>query len=85
MHDNALNGNTALLEHVPCAIVVAQFVRAWRQWLLRPSEIVRPDTIDNSLLLCEHGQLIFDPNCSGDLDSSIVFVKRTDWNVLEEL
>jgi hypothetical protein len=85
MHDNALNGNTALLEDVPCAIIPAQFVRAWRQWLLRPGESIRPDTVDNSPFLCEHTKLNFDPNCPADLDTSIAFVKRTDWNVLEEL
>jgi ubiquitin carboxyl-terminal hydrolase 48 len=85
MYDNALNGNTTLLEDVPCAIMASQFVRAWRQWLGRPSENVRPDTIDNSAFLFEHDKLVFDPNCPTDLDSSVAFVKRADWDVLEAL
>ncbi|KAM5535206.1 hypothetical protein V8D89_011142 [Ganoderma adspersum] len=85
MHDNALNGNTALLEDVPCAIVSSQFVRSWRQWVLRPGEVSRPETVDNSTFICEHGLLAFDPNVAGDLDTSMTIVKRNDWNALEEL
>ncbi|EPT06051.1 hypothetical protein FOMPIDRAFT_1034036 [Fomitopsis schrenkii] len=85
MHDNALNGNTMLLENVPCAIVPAQFVRAWRQWILRPTEVSRPDRVDNSQFLCEHGLLALDPNVNSDMDSSIAVVKRNDWETIQEL
>ncbi|KAI0721718.1 cysteine proteinase [Cerioporus squamosus] len=85
MHDNALNGNNALLEDVPCAVVPSQFVRSWRQWLMRPSEVPRPETLDNSQFVCEHGRLAFDPNVSGDLDASMTIIKRSDWDALEEL
>ncbi|OBZ75519.1 Ubiquitin carboxyl-terminal hydrolase 48 [Grifola frondosa] len=85
MHDNALNGNTVLLENVPCAIVPAQFIRSWRQWLLRPGEVCRPEGVDNSSFICEHGMLVLDPNSASDLDSSVAIIKRSDWDVLEEL
>ncbi|KAI0664864.1 cysteine proteinase [Cubamyces menziesii] len=85
MHDNALNGNTALLEDIPCAIVPSHFVRSWRQWLMRPSEVSRPDSIDNSQFICEHGLLAFDPNVAGDIDSSTTIIKRSDWDALEQL
>ncbi|GBE82261.1 cysteine proteinase [Sparassis latifolia] len=85
MHDNALNGNTALLENVPCAIVPAHFVRAWRQWLLHPVEVQRPESVDNSQFLCEHGLLCLDPNSGTDLDSSVAIIKRSDWDVLEDI
>ncbi|KAI0362032.1 cysteine proteinase [Trametes cingulata] len=85
MHDNALNGNTALLEDVPCAVVPSQFVRAWRQWVMRPSELPRPQAVDNSQFICTHGLLTFDPNVSGDLDASMTIIKRSDWDALEEL
>jgi hypothetical protein len=85
MHDYALAGSLTLLEHVPCAVVPAQFVRSWRQWLARPTEVERPEAVDNSMFLCEHGMLVFDPNISLDLDSSIAIIKRSDWKVLEEL
>ena len=85
MHDNALNGNTSLLEDVPCAIVPSQFVRSWRQWILRPGEAPRPAAVDNSQFICEHGLLAFDPNASGDIDTSMAIVKRTDWAAVEEM
>ncbi|KAI8998686.1 cysteine proteinase [Trametes punicea] len=85
MHDNALSGNTALLEDVPCAIVPSQFVRSWRQWVMRPSELPRPETVDNSGFMCEHGLLAFDPNIRGDLDASMTIIKQSDWHALEQL
>ena len=85
MHDNALNGNTALLEDVPCAIVPSQFVRSWRQWILRPGDVARPEAVVNSQFICEHGLLAFDPNVSGDLDASMTIIKRSDWDALGEL
>ncbi|KAI0755703.1 hypothetical protein C8Q74DRAFT_1305422 [Fomes fomentarius] len=75
MHDNALNGNNALLEDVPCAIVPSQFVRSWRQWLLRPSEIARPENVDNAQFICEHAEIWI----------SMTIVKRSDWDASEEL
>ena len=83
MYDNALNGNTALLEDVPSAIVPSEFVRSWRQWLNRPSDVVRPGRIDNSQFVCEHGLLAFDPNVSGDMDTTMTIIKRSDWDTLE--
>jgi hypothetical protein len=77
MHDNALNGNTALLEDIPCAVVPAQFIRSWRQWLLHPADIPRPASLDNAAFICEHDMLVFDPNSPNDLDTSIGIVKRT--------
>ena len=85
MHDNALNGNTSLLEDVPCAIVPSLWVRSWRQGVLRPSEVPRPGDVDNMPFTCEHGLLTFDPNVSGDVDTSMSIIKRSDWAVLEEL
>ncbi|TFY67092.1 hypothetical protein EVG20_g4062 [Dentipellis fragilis] len=84
MHDNALNGNTNLLENVPCAMIPAQFVRSWRQWIMRPSLNPRPEAPNTSSFLCEHGLLAIDPNTS-DLDTSVCLIRRHDWDVLEEL
>ncbi|TFY82365.1 hypothetical protein EWM64_g1642 [Hericium alpestre] len=84
MHDNALNGNTKLLENVPCAMIPAQFVRSWRQWVTRPSLQPRPEKVDTSMSLCEHNLLCIDPN-SSDFDTSVTLVRLQDWQVLEEL
>ncbi|KAH7913760.1 hypothetical protein BJ138DRAFT_1145448 [Hygrophoropsis aurantiaca] len=85
MHDNALTGNTLLLENVPCAVIPTQFVRLWRQWLIRPTESPRPHALDNSQFLCQHGKLIFDPNCPNDLDTSIALIQKSEWDILTGL
>ncbi|KAI5900286.1 uncharacterized protein SCHCODRAFT_02607525 [Schizophyllum commune H4-8] len=85
MLDHALNGDTALLEDTPLAIVPSQFVRAWKMWLGRPTEYPRPPGIDNSSFFCEHDQLAFDPNVPADMDSKLAVIKRSDWEVLQTL
>jgi ubiquitin carboxyl-terminal hydrolase 48 len=85
MHDNALTGNTLLLENVPCAILPAHFVRLWRKWVTRPTDGPRPEGVNNSQFLCEHGHLIFDPNCPNDWDTSIAVVQMTEWMLLADL
>ena len=85
MCDNALNGGIQLLERVPCAIVPAYFVRTWKQWLMHPADIPRPDGVDNSEFICQHGRLVIDPNVQSDLDTSAVIITRKDWETLEAL
>ncbi|KAJ7775067.1 hypothetical protein B0H16DRAFT_1672615 [Mycena metata] len=85
MYDNALNGNISLLSDVPCALVPADFVREWRQWVLRPHEKIRPDRINNAPFFCEHDMLAFDPNCSTDWEGSLVVIQRSDWDLLAPL
>lgn len=85
MHDNALTGSTFDLENVPCAIIPAQFVRTWKKWLSRPSDALRPEMVDNAPFICEHGMLLIDPNCPGDLNTTVTIVKRSDWDALEDL
>ncbi|KAJ6497048.1 hypothetical protein C8R47DRAFT_1184375 [Mycena vitilis] len=85
MFENALNGNISLLSDVPCALVPLVFVQAWRQWLTRPTEQIRPDSIDNSPFFCKHDLLAFDPNCSTDVDGLLVVIQRPDWDELERL
>lgn len=85
MYDNALIGNTLLLENVPCAVVSAHFVRLWRKWLGRPTDIPRPDAVETSTLFCEHGNLVFDPNAPNDWDCNIALIQFSEWVVLEGL
>ncbi|KAF9246150.1 hypothetical protein BU15DRAFT_39647 [Melanogaster broomeanus] len=84
MHDNALIGNTLLLENIPCAVLPADFIRNWRKWLSRPTD-ARPDKIDTSPLFCEHGNLVFDPNASNDWDNSIALIQMSEWRILDGL
>ncbi|KAJ7709699.1 hypothetical protein B0H17DRAFT_999051 [Mycena rosella] len=85
MHENALNGNISLLSDVPCALIPVAFVRAWRQWLGQPTEMIRPDRIDNTPFICEHKLLAFDPNCPTDIDGFLVVIQRSDWEELKRL
>lgn len=85
MHDNTLSDDILLLEGVPYALIPTNFVKNWKQWLNRPTETVRPDSIDNTSFICEHDKLVLDPNSPTDLDSSLVVIKRSDWEVLETL
>lgn len=85
MHDNALIGNTLLLENIPCAILPADFVRMWRKWLGRPAEVPRPDRVDTSPLFCLHDQLVFDPNAPNDWDGGVALIQMSEWLVLQEL
>ncbi|KAI0306325.1 hypothetical protein B0F90DRAFT_1688970 [Multifurca ochricompacta] len=84
MQENALNGNTTLLESVACALVPASFVREWKLWILRPGHHPRPARLDNSSYICDHGLLALDLN-GGDLDRSVCLVRRPDWDTLETL
>jgi hypothetical protein len=75
-----------LLEDTPCAIVPAQFLRGWKQWLLHPTQDARPTVIDTESFFCEHQHLILDPNDSADADLRMVaFVKMDDWFILERM
>ncbi|KAJ7097738.1 cysteine proteinase [Mycena belliarum] len=85
MHENALNGNISLLSDVPCALIAEGFVRAWHHWLSQPTQIVRPDRIDNSPFICEHGLLAFDPNCPNDTEGLLIVIQRSDWDELKTM
>lgn len=66
------------------ALVPFSFIRDWRLWISKPKDTPRPEAIDNSWWICEHGSLTHDPNCPGDLDG-MVLILRTEWNMLEGL
>ncbi|KAF7363613.1 hypothetical protein MSAN_01018400 [Mycena sanguinolenta] len=85
MYDNALDANVSLLSDVPCALITVEFVRAWREWLSRPTEKIRPDRISNLPFFCEHDMLVVDPNCPTDLDGFLVPIQRSDWDELQRL
>lgn len=85
MYDNALEGNTFLLENVPCAVVSAHFIRIWRKWVGRPTDFARPDAVDTSSFLCEHGNLVFDPNAPNDWDFNVALIQMSEWAILEGL
>lgn len=85
MFEHSLTGNMYFLEDVPCALVPAVFVRAWKQWITRPTESPRPGDIDTSPFLCEHQHLMFDPNCRSDIGEVLCIIKRVEWEILATL
>lgn len=85
MHDNAEAGSISIPENEPYAVITAHFLKAWRQWLNRPTDAPRPEAVDNAPFICEHALLNFDPNSSTDFDSSFALIKRDDWDALAKL
>ena len=86
MYDMAvIMSSSAPIEDEPCAIIPSLFVRSWKQWLFRPTEVPRPEGIDNAQFLCRHGNLIIDPNVAEDVENDVTIIRRRDYDVLEGL
>jgi len=83
MYDHDSN-QTSLLEDTPLCIIPEEFLQDWKQWLFRPAEFPRPNSVDTAPLFCEHNLLLIDPNSTGDMDSLSV-VTMTDWEILRGL
>lgn len=67
------------------AIIPLDFFRGWLLWLNNPADHNRPDRLDNTPFLCEHGLLTLDPNCPSDIEITATIIRRSDWEVLETL
>lgn len=84
MYDYDFSNPPSLLENTPLCIIPEEFVQDWKQWLFRPTECPQPNSVDTTLLFCEHDLLLIDPNSTGDMDSLSV-VTLTDWEILRAL
>jgi ubiquitin carboxyl-terminal hydrolase 48 len=84
MYDYDFSNQPSLLENTPLCIIPEEFMQEWKQWLFRPTECPRPDSVDTALLFCEHNLLLIDPNSTGDMDSLSV-ITTTDWEILQAL
>ncbi|KAF8623508.1 hypothetical protein AX15_006291 [Amanita polypyramis BW_CC] len=82
LYDNTFDGDSCI-QSGPCAVISAEFAKSWKQWQDFPVDKPRPGTIDNTIFICGHGKLLFDPNCSSDLDSSMLVIHRHDWETLK--
>ncbi|KAG6851255.1 hypothetical protein H0H93_011691 [Arthromyces matolae] len=71
--------------NVSCPVIPLHFAEKWRKWLNQPSDCSRPEQIDNSCFICEHGRLNFDPNVPEELDSSVLLISKSDWDALQSL
>ncbi|KAG0264211.1 hypothetical protein BG011_007245 [Mortierella polycephala] len=61
------------------------FMRKWLNYIKKPTVKERPSTIDNTTLLCNHGQLLFDPDNVVDAENEdgISVVKEEEWAYLQ--
>ncbi len=59
----------------------------WLDFIKRPTVSPRPPSLDNSILLCDHGQLIFDLDNPLDAEdeNGIGIVKEEEWRYLQAL
>jgi hypothetical protein len=83
LYEDTGYNDTIAEESVPCAVLPSEFLRAWRQWLTQPTTAPRPIELDNSSLLCEHKQLIFDPS-DIEKDENIKVIKLGDWKSITD-
>lgn len=84
MQTDHVFGRKALLDERVCAVLPSEFVRAWRSWLSKPGDTPRPESLDNSFLFCEHGNLVVDLN-SSDFDDGLAVISRDEWETLTSL
>ena len=80
MFDN----DSSILEDTPLCVVPEEFLQDWKEWLFRPTEFPRPNSVDTASLFCEHSLLLIDPNSTGDMDSLYV-ITMADWEILQGL
>ena len=72
-------------EDASYAVLSTQFIKNWKRWVSNPLEQQRPERIDNTQFFCHHELLAIDLNCPSDLDSSIMIIRRDEWNVLNSM
>jgi len=71
-----------LVRDIPCAIVRADFIHAWRAWLLKPGDAIRP-SLDNGCFICEHAMLTVDLREAIDFTEDIAVVTMSEWEILK--
>lgn len=70
---------------VSYAILPSAFLAHWKMWVAKPLVTERPERIDNSLMLCEHGLLLIDPAAPEDFrDDAICVVEEKHWRMFAE-
>ncbi|KAF9990638.1 hypothetical protein BGZ75_000836 [Mortierella antarctica] len=67
--------------------VSQDFRKMWLDFIKKPTVSPRPASLDNSKLLCDHGQLVFDLDNPMDAEdeSGIGIVKEEEWRYLQAL
>ena len=78
-------GSNALIKDSPSAIVPSGFIREWRSWIQRPGDAQRPEGVDNSYIICEHGNLNVNLSDFGDFNEDFAIVSMAEWTTLSSL
>jgi len=84
MYDYDFLSQISLLENTLLCVIPEEFLQDWKQWLSRPTEFPRPNSVDTRSLFCEHNLLLVDPNSTGDMDS-LSAITMADWETLKGL
>lgn len=84
MYEHDILSQTSALEGTLLCIVPEEFMQDWKQWLFRPTEFPRPNSVNTTPLFCEHNLLLVDPNSPGDMNTLSV-ITMADWEVLQML
>ncbi|KAF8892462.1 hypothetical protein BD779DRAFT_1770408 [Infundibulicybe gibba] len=82
LHDTLSDVHLVIDENTLGAIIPTQFLKEWKQWLQKPTDVIRPCSINNAAFICEHNLLGLDPNSSVDMSDSFTIIERNDWNTL---
>ncbi|KAH8826973.1 cysteine proteinase [Flagelloscypha sp. PMI_526] len=77
-----LEKSAETLEDVPLALVPASFMAKWKKWAQGRGEAPQPEPFSNEHFLCEHNQLIIDPNESSDMSGTAWVIRREDFIAL---
>ncbi|KAI5119495.1 hypothetical protein M0805_009519 [Coniferiporia weirii] len=85
LNNDDIFGRQALVKNLSYAIVSSSFIHEWRSWLIKPGDVQRPATIDNSYMLCKHGKLNVDLSDESDFDNELAAVTREEWAILQDL
>ncbi|KAG7092629.1 hypothetical protein E1B28_008972 [Marasmius oreades] len=76
--------NNLFHENKTLAIIPSSFLHRWRLWLTRPTEYERPESLDNTVFLCEHDMLTFDPE-TYEIENDVAAILYTEWQTLKQI
>ncbi|KAG7092641.1 hypothetical protein E1B28_008981 [Marasmius oreades] len=76
--------NNLFHENETLAIIPSSFLHRWRLWLTRPTEYERPESLDNTVFLCEHDMLTFDPE-TYEIENDVAAILYTEWQTLKQI
>ncbi|KAF8958298.1 hypothetical protein BGZ46_002001, partial [Entomortierella lignicola] len=69
------------------AISIEGFIKKWQDFVKRPTVNMRPTSIDNSSLICKHGQFVFDLDNAIDIesDNDLFVINEEEWAILHAM